>query len=72
MEESDSSIRARRGRWLTCQIAIVSRHIREVERHLKIYKLLCGELGAVQVTRCDELERVEVVHLRIQVLKNDR
>jgi len=55
-----------------CQIAIVSRHIRKVERHLNICKLLCGELGAVHVTRCDDMEGAKVVHLRIQVLKNKR
>jgi hypothetical protein len=34
--------------------------------------MLCGDLGAVQVTRCDETEGVKVVHLRIQFLKNER
>jgi len=55
-----------------CQIAIVSCHIREVERHLNICKMLCGELGAVHVTRCDDMVGVKVVHLRIQMLKYER
>jgi hypothetical protein len=33
--------------------------------------MLCRELGAVHVTRCDDMEGAKVVHLRIQVLKNE-
>jgi len=55
-----------------CQIAIVSRHVREVEGHLNVCERLCGEFGAVQVTCSDKTERVDVVYLRVQVLKNER
>jgi len=55
-----------------CQIAIVSRHKREIEGHLNICESLRGNLGAVHVTRSDETVRVKVVHLRIQALENER
>jgi len=36
-----------------CQIAIVSRHIGEVEGHCDVRKLVCRELGVVHVTLSD-------------------
>jgi len=53
-------------------IAVISRHIGEDKRHLKLCELLCRELGVVHTTRCDDTECVEVVHLRIQAIENER
>ena len=39
---------------------------------MNICKMLCGELGAVHVTRRDDMEGAKVVHLRIQAFKNER
>jgi hypothetical protein len=71
--EGSNTVQEQKGKGrLTCQIAIVSRHIREVEGHLNACEVLRGEFGAVQVTRSNKTERAKVVYLRIHALDNER